>query len=232
MASGKAGNGHFVIAVTAVGANVGVDGIDEGTAIDDAAEMNQDNTVNVLFPTFLAEDLHGTNNIDNCGMISIDNAAANDADALLMNNSVAYTKNGDDDCADGKTATIPADMTSKNVGDLNIDNAQPISFNHLTGHFTEALTSTADGGADQTASWGGTPVVRPAVNNPANTITITVDYTTLNGMNATDAATDPAGGRLAEKDAAGSEINTVPAAFMVSGYLNVGANLDGTAQQT
>ena len=72
MASGKAGNGHFVIAVTAVGANVGVDGTDDNTTIE-PAEMNQDNTVNVLFPTFLAKDLHGTNNIDNCGVLTIMN---------------------------------------------------------------------------------------------------------------------------------------------------------------
>ena len=61
-----------------------------------------------------------------------------------------------------------ADDTSKNVGDLNVGNANPISFNHLTGHFTEALVSTDTGGADQTASWGGTPIVRPAVANTAN----------------------------------------------------------------
>ena len=27
--------------------------------------------VNVLFPDFLAEDMHGMDNIDNCGMITI-----------------------------------------------------------------------------------------------------------------------------------------------------------------
>ena len=69
------------------------------------------------------------------------------------------------------------------MGDLSINNAQPVSFNHLTGSFTEALTSTADGGADQTASWGGTPVVRPAVDDPANTMLMMDDYTTLNGVN-------------------------------------------------
>ena len=60
------------------------------------------------------------------------------------------------------------DNTSKNVGDLSFENAEPIAFNHLTGNFTEALTSTASGGADQTASWGGTPVIRPAVDNTDN----------------------------------------------------------------
>ena len=33
--------------------------------------MNQSNMVNVLFPDFLAEDMHGMDNIDNCGMITI-----------------------------------------------------------------------------------------------------------------------------------------------------------------
>ena len=37
----------------------------------EADEMNQANTVNVLFPDFLAKDLHGTNNIDNCGVLQI-----------------------------------------------------------------------------------------------------------------------------------------------------------------
>ena len=53
---------------------------------------------------------------------------------------------------------------SKNVGDLNIANAEPIAFNHLTGHFTEAFDSTVTSGTDQSASWGGSPVVRPAVD--------------------------------------------------------------------
>ena len=48
-----------------------------------------------------------------------------------------------------------SDTTSKNVGGLAVGNAQPVAFNHLTGHFTEALLSTAAGGSDQTASWGG-----------------------------------------------------------------------------
>ena len=106
-----------------------------------------------------------------------------DEDDPILSNNLMYTKfTAADD--------ITEDNTSKNVGDLNINNAEPIAFNHLTGHFTEALTTTADGGADQTASWGGTPVVRPAVINPANTMLITVDYTTLNGMNA-DIITEP-----------------------------------------
>ena len=69
----------------------------------------------------------------------------------------------------GGVEQIEKDPTTKNVGDLNVGNAEPVAFNHLTGHFTEALTSTAAGGSDQTASWGGTPVIRPAVNNTITT---------------------------------------------------------------
>ena len=61
-----------------------------------------------------------------------------------------------------------ADVTSKNVGALTVDNAEPIAFNHLTGHFTEALEGTDAGGSDQTASWGGAPVIRPAVTTVLN----------------------------------------------------------------
>ena len=245
MASGKAGNGHFVIAVTAVGANIGIDdmgddGEDAGTTIQ-PSEMNQENTVNVLFPTFLAKDLHGTNNIDNCGELKIDNTEATDGDTdRATDNSLAYTMHGAkgvNDCAAANTVTgVTADMTSKNVGDLSIDNAQPISFNHLTGHFTEALTSTADGGADQTASWGGTPVVRPAVSDTNNAI-LSGDYNTLNGEN-TDVEEpgedgEVAGGRLAEKDAAGMEVDTHDDDLDVTGtnghdvegFFNIGDNL-------
>ena len=221
MASGKAGNGHFVIAVTAVGTNVAVDTTPE---VDDDPMPNAANTVNVLFPIFLAEDLHGTNNIDNCGVLTV----AEDPTADEATNNLTYTKNGDNDCADGTEAGVDeADMTSKNVGGLSVDNAQPVSFNHLTGSFTEALRSTAAGGADQTASWGGTPVVRPAVDDPANTTPLG-DYRTLNGMNPT--GTPLMGGRLAEKDAAGKEVNTHgDAEHEVSGFLNTGSNHpDGT----
>ena len=46
-------------------------------------------------------------------------------------------------------------MTSKNVGDLSVKNAQPVSFNHLTGNFTEALTSSGGGGRrpDRILGW-------------------------------------------------------------------------------
>lgn len=215
-------SGHFVIAVTAVGANMGIDGADAGTAIDTADERNQAESANVLFPDFLAADMHGTDNIDNCGAFSI--VAATDRTATV--NNLTYTEFGADgvnDCrkasGEGVTPAVTADDTSKNVGDLSVDNAQPVSFNHLTGHFTEALVSTVTGGADQTASWGGTPIVRPAVANTANgamlldangNATNNSDYQILDGTDdadATPAATTEGlnGGRLAEKDAGGAE---------------------------
>ena len=76
------------------------------------------------------------------------------------------------------------DSSSRNVGDLNDGNFEPIAFNHLTGHFTEAFVLPGMSGADQSASWGGSPVVRPAVVNTMNNAAlIAADYTTLNGMN-------------------------------------------------
>ena len=40
------------------------------------------------------------------------------------------------------------DTSSTNVGDLNRGNFRPVSFNHLTGHFTEALIGNPAGGSD------------------------------------------------------------------------------------
>ena len=119
------------------------------------AEMNRAETVNVLFPDFLAEDMHGVDNIDNGGTLSLVGMG------LTLTNK-AETKTDPD--ATGN----PTDVSTKNVGGLSVSNAIAISFNHLTGHFTEALSGTAAGGSDQTASWGGTPIVRPAVGNTAN----------------------------------------------------------------
>ena len=116
---------------------------------------------------------------------------------------------------------VPDDNTTKNVGDLSISNAEPIAFNHLTGHFTEALTTTDAGGSDQSASWGGTPVVRPAVTDTTNGTMISVDYQTLNGIN--QSGTD--GGRLAEKDAGGTEGNALADDFTVADYENLGGNM-------
>ena len=115
-----------------------------------SVETNRSAMVNVLFPSYLAAGMHGVDNIDNGGKFR-----------LLGGNNLGFTKSN-------ASPTSPEDTTSKNVGDLNVNNAIPIAFNHLTGHFTEALTSAASGGTDQTASWGGTPIVRPAVSNTAN----------------------------------------------------------------
>ena len=66
------------------------------------------------------------------------------------------------------------------------------------------------------ASWGGTPIVRPAVvNTTNNAMPIATDYATLNGMNpdgdrAWILIEVPEGGRLAEKDAAGMEDEGLP----------------------
>ena len=227
----KAGtnSGHFVIAITAVGANMGIDGTtDDDALVNLADERNQGETANVLFPSFLAKEMHGTDNIDNCGSFTL--LDPNDSGTAATMNNLKHTMHGSkgaDDCSDG-TGTrageaIPEDPTSKNVGDLSVDNAQPVSFNHLTGHFTEALLSTDTGGADQTASWGGTPIIRPAVANTANTgldrdvdtgadaATTNSDYQILDGGDEDTTASPSAtaegldGGRLAEKDAGGAE---------------------------
>ena len=129
-------------------------------------------TANVLFPDYLAADLDGTDNIDNGGVItsSVGTAIPEMLDRWVRQsstNNLVLTKFtapvGDDDADDD---------TSKNVGELAIDNAEPISFNHLTGHFTEALVGGSSG-SDQTAAWGGAPVIRPAVANNNNMMMIT-----------------------------------------------------------
>ena len=243
-------SGRFVIAVTAVGANVKAifdrDADGDLTDAEDAspAVANAIATVNVLFPSFLAADLHGTDNIDNCGKLQSNIAADSDAatqTALRMrNNNLALTKaaDADDNC------DADDDHTSKNVGGLTVDNAEPIAFNYLSGHFTVALVGTSAGGSDQTASWGGVPVIRPAVNalpvaaiaaadaddtdtthieetvavTAAPSMTIDTAYTTLNGMDM-DATTG--GGRLADKMAGGMSGRTYN---FVAGYTSEGGN--------
>ena len=64
MDSGKMGNGHFVIAITAVGANT----VDDDDTTDDRSSTELV-TANILFPSFLAKDMHATDNIDNCGTL-------------------------------------------------------------------------------------------------------------------------------------------------------------------
>ena len=287
-------SGHFVIAVTAVGASVSVDGAElstqatanapdkkttDGLAADGTAsttevdERNQEDTVNILFPSFLVDnkdlgiDLHKTDNIDNCGSLQIVRGAIEitgtgaGAVPAADNDNLKYTPNGAEgvfNCRadDPKTTDEDeTDITSKNVGDLNVGNALPVAFNYLTGHFTEALTSTAEGGADQTASWGGTPVIRPAVSNhgnggflldsdmttdtpPVPNTATSSDYQILNGVwedpdagragrptDATGVAEGLLGGLLAEKDAGGAAVGI---SHTVTGYANRGRNMEGT----
>ena len=179
MGSDKVGNGHFVIAVTAVAAQV---------EVGDPGVANTAATANALFPESLVEGMHGMQNIDACGdlktALGTDTADGDTADNNLLH---LDPTTADNVCTDD-------DGTSANVADWGVGNAEVIAFNHLTGHFTEALVGTDAGGSDQTASWGGTPVVRPAVNNRDNAAMIGTDYQVLDG--------DPVA-HLAEKDAAG-----------------------------
>ena len=238
-------SGHFVIAVTAVGANIALDenadkdNKDVTAAAEnstDASEENNARTVNVLFPAFLAADMHGTNNIDNEGTLKDVSVTPYNADGagseLVYGNNLALVKPGDDG-APSNVAESEKDLTSKNVGGLTVGNAVPVAFNHLTGNFTEALVGTDAGGADQTASWGGTPVVRPGVLNNDNmmmgaaateTTDDVVDYLTLTGVDSAVNDTNQAivgGGRLAEKDGGGKEhLNR----HTVAGYTAEGGN--------
>ena len=152
--SGKATSSHFLIAITAVGANM--DGVPAGTDATDVATgeavANTAATANVLFPDYLAADLDGTDNIDNGGVITSSVPEIPDPvpdDESIVNHNLMLTEfTAPDDNPDAD------DNTSKNVGELAIGNAEPISFNYLTGHFTEALVGGSSG-SDQTAAWGG-----------------------------------------------------------------------------
>ena len=178
MGTGKANSGHFVIAITAVAADLAAD-----DTADPVISENTDNQANILFPAFLAEGMDDMGNIDEGGTMYPTDGTG-----------VDRSEPPDDPDAD--------DETSTNVGDLNVGNAMPVSFNHLTGHFAEALTSTVAGGTDQTASWGGTPVVRPALQGDGTVVVD--DYDKLEGPSATGFDT---GDRLAEKNAGGMGVN-------------------------
>ena len=174
-------SGRFLIAVTAVGAH-SVD--DEDTA--DVDEGNSDSKVaNILFPDFLAADLHGVGNIDNCGAITTD-ANRND-----QGSNVEYTENGSDgvlDCSKDNPASTnnEADATTRNVGPLTVHNYEPLAFNYLLGHHTAAQVSSETGGV----SWGVNALVRPAVWTTRGRDSVThglIDspYTVLDGTDDT-----------------------------------------------
>ena len=178
MGTDKANSGHFVIAITAVAADLAAD-----ADADPEIQANTDVQANILFPTFLAEGMDDTGNIDEGG-----NNYPTDGTGVDRSEPDFAADDTDEE----------TDTSSTNVGDLNVGNAMPVSFNHLTGHFTEALISTDVGGSDQTASWGGTPVVRQALQ--ADGTMVAEDYDKIEGPSADDFAE---GDRLAEKNAGG-----------------------------
>ena len=104
--------------------------------------------MNALFPAYLAGGMHGVDNIDDSGILSLVGMGLDASEETKTLNDAAEI----------------VDKSTKNVADWDWDDAEPIAFNHLTGHYTEALESTASGGSDQSASWGGTPIIRPAVS--------------------------------------------------------------------
>ena len=180
-------SGRFVIAVTAVGANT-VDDPDTGDN-----ESNTAATANILFPTFLAKDMHGMDNIDNCGELKTTVGTTGE------DNSLEYTKHGTDganDCSQASDAA-GADDTSKNVGDLSIQNYQPVAFNDLIGHHTAAqiLPDLGEG-----IAWGVNALVRSAISTSggadAAANRIGAPYTVLDGTD---------GVRLAPKVHGGAE---------------------------
>ena len=107
-----------------------------------------DPQANILFPAFLAKGMDDVGNIDEGG-----NNYPTDGSGVNRSKPTFAADDTDEE----------TDTSSTNVGDLNRANFRPVSFNHLTGHFTEALIGNPAGGSDQTASWGGTPTARPAM---------------------------------------------------------------------
>ena len=104
-----------------------------------------------LFPDYLAEDMHETQNIDAIG----------DAAGVTLTGDFATDAEIDADEDHEKMSTM------KNVGDLTVENSQPAAFNYLTGHQTAALRGSGMMTGDQTASWGMNALTRMAmVENP------------------------------------------------------------------
>ena len=65
-------SGRFLIVVTAVAGNT-VDDADT-TDADEGNDASDNEVANILFPDFLAADMHAVDNIDNCGLIATDAA--------------------------------------------------------------------------------------------------------------------------------------------------------------
>ena len=191
MGSEKAGNGHFVIAVTAVAAQV---------ELATTTTTHRQRTPFSRRPWLRTCMGRATSTL----AVSLrllqgtDTEDADDGDNNLM--LINPDPDGEIECDE--------DVTSANVADWGVGDAEVIAFNHLTGHFTEALVGTGEGGTDQTASWGGTPVVRPVVDNRDNDMMVGTDYQVLDG--------DPEEAHLAEKDAAGQGVNITTTA--AAGY--------------
>ena len=165
-------SGRFVITVTAVAAN---------SAEDDRLPGDPAETANILFPDFLAEDLHGAHNIDAIGELGFQTAAQFAAEAEIQAN-----------------ADHEKESTAKNVGPLNVENYEPVAFNYLTGHHTTAQLFPDLG---DSASWAVSALTRPAVTTARSREGVThtligAAYTTLDG-------TDEA--RLAPKIHGGAE---------------------------
>ena len=147
-------SGRFLIAVTAVGAH---------SKEEDRIPEDPSETVNILFPDYLAESLHGANNIDAIGDLGFQTVAQFATDRHPQE----YEK----------------ESTGRNVGPLTVHNYKPIAFNNLIGHHTAAEVSTVTGGI----AWGVDALVRPAVTAPSDDgpdHRIGVAYAVLSGTNA------------------------------------------------
>ena len=152
-------SGRFIIAVTAVAADTA--DVDKAMSLDSSENIDgiatdlagTDATADILFPDFLAEDMHGTDNIDAEGMVTIDDDSVIRYDHMSRKDLVEDTE---------------GDQSTRNVGPLTVVNARPVAFDYLLGHHTAAVIQTASGGSDQTASWGSAAISRSAMADTAS----------------------------------------------------------------
>ena len=146
-------SGRFLIAVTPVGAR---------SEEEDRAPGAPPETANVLFPDFLAESLHGIDNIDAIGDLGFQTEAQF--------------------ATDREPREYEKERTGRNVGPLTVHNYEPVAFNDLVGHHTAAEVSDVSGGI----AWGVNALVRPAVTAPTedgSDYRIRVAYAILDGTN-------------------------------------------------